>query len=119
MDRFDTGLRSGDQVANLDRVGGSTAFLQSKIRDLTIQGLRDGERGGIGQMTGQLLIGDVFRGAARAAPGRMAAALGEESLTFGELDAAANRIARALHPRVGGARVSSWTATTLDSLPLF
>jgi acyl-CoA synthetase (AMP-forming)/AMP-acid ligase II len=70
-------------------------------------------------MTGQLLIGDVFRGAARAAPGRMAAALGEESLTFGELDAAANRIARALHPRVGGARVSSWTATTLHSLPLF
>ena len=50
-------------------------------------------------MTGQLLIGDVFRGAARATPHRMAAALGDDSLTFAELDAAANRTARALCSR--------------------
>jgi acyl-CoA synthetase (AMP-forming)/AMP-acid ligase II len=71
-------------------------------------------------VTGQLLIGDVFRGAVRAAPSRMAAALGEESLSFGELDAAANRTARALRPRVGvGSRVALWSATTLESVPLF
>jgi acyl-CoA synthetase (AMP-forming)/AMP-acid ligase II len=72
-------------------------------------------------VTGQLIIGDVFRGAARAAPRRIAAALGADSLTFAELDAAANRIARALGRRgVGtGVRVASWSATTLDSVPLF
>ena len=72
-------------------------------------------------MTGQLLIGDVFRGAARAAPTRMAAALGNESLTFAELDAAANRTARALRSRgVGvGARVALWSDTTLESVPVF
>ena len=72
-------------------------------------------------MTGQLLIGDVFRAAARAAPHRMAAALGDDSLTFAQLDAAANRTARALRSRgVGvGARVALWSATTLESVPVF
>ena len=72
-------------------------------------------------MTGQLLIGDVFRGAARAAPGRMAAAFGDDAISFGELDVAANRIARflRLHDIGVGARVASWCATTLESVPLF
>ena len=72
-------------------------------------------------MTGQLLIGDVFRAAARAAPHRMATALGDDSLTFAQLDAAANRTARALGSRgvCVGARVALWSATTLESVPVF
>jgi acyl-CoA synthetase (AMP-forming)/AMP-acid ligase II len=72
-------------------------------------------------VTGPLLIGDVFRGAARAAPGRMAAALGDDALTFGELDGAGNRTARALGRRgIGvGSRIACWSATTLESVVLF
>lgn len=72
-------------------------------------------------MTGQLLIGDIFRGAARAAPGRLAAALDDESLTFAELDTAANRTAEVLRSRgVGvGTRVAVWSDTTLESVPVF
>ncbi|HTT86228.1 MAG TPA: class I adenylate-forming enzyme family protein, partial [Acidimicrobiales bacterium] len=72
-------------------------------------------------MTEPLLIGDVFRSAARAVPQRPAAALGERVLTFGELDARSNRVARALGRRgIGvGDRVATWTATTLGSVPLF
>jgi len=72
-------------------------------------------------VTGQLLIGDVFRAAARSVPDRMAAALGDESLTFAELDAAANATARALQRRgvAGGARVATWSATALGIVPLF
>ncbi|GGR92335.1 acyl-CoA synthetase [Streptomyces aureoverticillatus] len=46
-------------------------------------------------MTG-LLLGEVFRSAARAVPHRTAAVLGERALTFAELDAAADRTARFL-----------------------
>jgi acyl-CoA synthetase (AMP-forming)/AMP-acid ligase II len=72
-------------------------------------------------VAGRLLIGDVFRNAVRAAPGHVAAALGEASLTFAELDGAANRTARALARRgLGpGARVATWAGTTLESVPLF
>ena len=72
-------------------------------------------------MAGQLVVGDVFRGAARAVPDRMAAALGDRSLTFAELDAAANAVARALGRRGvdRGRAVALWCATTLESLPVF
>ncbi|WJV49501.1 AMP-binding protein [Streptomyces flavofungini] len=43
-------------------------------------------------MTG-LLIGEVFRSAARAVPHRVAALVGDHALTFAELDAAADRTA--------------------------
>jgi fatty-acyl-CoA synthase len=68
-----------------------------------------------------LLIGDIFRNAARAVPGRVAAALGDQSLTFGDLDRAANRIARALAGfGVGsGDRVAVWSGTGLDVAPAF
>jgi len=72
-------------------------------------------------VTGQLLIGDVFRAAARAAPDRTAAALGGQAVSFAELDDAANRTARALRSRgVGrGSRVVLWSATALESVPVF
>jgi acyl-CoA synthetase (AMP-forming)/AMP-acid ligase II len=44
----------------------------------------------------ELLIGDVFGNAARAVPNRVAAAFGDESITFSELDLRANQLARAL-----------------------
>jgi acyl-CoA synthetase (AMP-forming)/AMP-acid ligase II len=68
-----------------------------------------------------LLIGDVFRNAARAAPDRPAAALGSQVLTFGQLDRRANQVARALG-RAGApdrGRVAVWGTTSLDLVPLF
>jgi len=69
----------------------------------------------------QLLIGDVFRNAGRAVPDRVAAALGPRSITFGEIDRLANRLARALreHSVGRGDRVAVWAATDLDVIPLF
>ena len=68
-----------------------------------------------------LLIGDVFRNAARAVPQRTAAMLGDATLTFGELDRAANRIARALADSgvARGDRVVVRAGTSLEVLPLF
>jgi acyl-CoA synthetase (AMP-forming)/AMP-acid ligase II len=68
-----------------------------------------------------LVIGDIFRNAARAVPDRTAAALGQRSLTFAELDARSNRSAQALASRgIGlGSRVASWTGTTLAVVPVF
>jgi acyl-CoA synthetase (AMP-forming)/AMP-acid ligase II len=69
-----------------------------------------------------LLIGDVFRNAARAAPHRIAAVHGERSLTFAELDARSDGIARTLLLSYGidrGDRVAVWSGTTLDVVPLF
>jgi acyl-CoA synthetase (AMP-forming)/AMP-acid ligase II len=97
-------------------------FSQSKICDLAAQErTKPAGAEGIRSVTEQLLIGDVFRVAARAAPHRLAAALVDESLTFVELDAAANRTARALRSRgVGvGTRVALWSDTTLESVPVF
>ena len=68
-----------------------------------------------------LLIGEIFTNAARAVPDRMAAAMGDESLSFAELERTANRSARALI-RLGtgrGDRVVAWTATSLDVVPFF
>ncbi len=72
-------------------------------------------------MGGELTIGDVFRNAARATPHRHAAALGDATLTFAEIDRGANGAARALQGLgVGhGDRVVVWSATTLDLVPLF
>ena len=43
-----------------------------------------------------LLIGEIFRRNAEVVPSRTAAAMGDESISFGELDAAGNRLARFL-----------------------
>jgi fatty-acyl-CoA synthase len=72
-------------------------------------------------LSAPLLVGDVFRSAARSTPNRRAAALGEESLTFAEIDRRANRIASALG-ELGVARgtpVATWTGTTLEIVPVF
>lgn len=68
-----------------------------------------------------LTIGTVFRGAARAVPNRTAAVLGEQRLTFGQIDEQADRIARALLARglQPGTRALCWTSTTLDVVPVF
>ena len=68
-----------------------------------------------------LLIGDVFRNAARAAPNRIAAAHGSDSITFGELDLRANLVARAIARRGVrlGDRVAVWSDTNLDTVPVF
>ncbi|MCW2547712.1 MAG: hypothetical protein JWN96_2172 [Mycobacterium sp.] len=68
-----------------------------------------------------LTIGSVFRNAARAVPDRPAAALGDQQLTFGEIDTQADRMAHALAARGlrRGDRVLCWTGTTLDAIPLF
>jgi fatty-acyl-CoA synthase len=68
-----------------------------------------------------LLIGDVFRNAARAVPGRMAAALGDRSLTFRQIDQESNKLARALG-RLGvttGDRVAVWSGTNLNVVLVF
>jgi acyl-CoA synthetase (AMP-forming)/AMP-acid ligase II len=68
-----------------------------------------------------LLIGDVFKNAARAAPGRVAAVHGSETLTFGELDRRANQTGRGL-AALGvrrGDRVGMWSATSLDTVVVF
>jgi acyl-CoA synthetase (AMP-forming)/AMP-acid ligase II len=69
----------------------------------------------------ELLIGDMFRSAARAAPDRPAAALGDAVITFGDIDASANRLARVLQGRgLGrGARVVVVAATSLEVVQLF
>jgi acyl-CoA synthetase (AMP-forming)/AMP-acid ligase II len=68
-----------------------------------------------------LLIGDIFRTGARAVPQRVAAAMGERSLTFAEMDAAANAHAAAM-VSLGvrrGDRVVLWSNTSLDAVPVF
>jgi acyl-CoA synthetase (AMP-forming)/AMP-acid ligase II len=68
-----------------------------------------------------LLIGDVFRNAARAVPDRMAAALGDESLTFGQIDEESNKLARALRSLgiTTGDRVAVWSGTNLNVVLVF
>ena len=68
-----------------------------------------------------LLIGDVFRNAARAVPGRVAVVHGGASLTFGELDERGRAMAAALRARGVGPRdrVAVWSGTRIDVAPLF
>jgi fatty-acyl-CoA synthase len=69
----------------------------------------------------QLVIGDIFRNAARAVPHRTAAALGAAALTFGEVDILGNRTAQALASAgIGrGDHVATWAGTTLAAVPVF
>src|SRR5205823_15048537 len=68
-----------------------------------------------------LLIGDVFRTAVRAAPDRVAAWCGDDSITFAELDRRGNQVAHALRSLGVGHRdrVVAWNDTTLAVLPVF
>ena len=68
-----------------------------------------------------MLVGDLFANSARAARDRPAAALGDDTITYGELDRRANQVAHALRARgIGhGDRVVVWSATSLDTLPVF
>ncbi|MEX1008060.1 MAG: class I adenylate-forming enzyme family protein [Acidimicrobiia bacterium] len=72
-------------------------------------------------MRRDLLIGDIFRTATRAAPGRIAAWRGDDSITFDELERRGNQVAHALAALGIGHRdtVVAWNDTTLDVLPLF
>jgi acyl-CoA synthetase (AMP-forming)/AMP-acid ligase II len=68
-----------------------------------------------------LLIGDIFRNAAGAVPTKTAAALGDTSMTYGELHHTSNRTARAIAALgIGhGDRVVVWASTSLDTVPVF
>jgi acyl-CoA synthetase (AMP-forming)/AMP-acid ligase II len=68
-----------------------------------------------------LLVGDVVRQAARSTPHRLAATLGAEELTFAELDARSNQVARAIaaHGVGVGDRVAWWGETSLAAMPIF
>ena len=73
-----------------------------------------------------LLVSGILENAARVAPDAIAATLDDRSLTFGEIDLEANRIANAL---TGGAtgdgaigrgdRVLWWGDTSLEAIPVF
>src|SRR5262245_46245196 len=68
----------------------------------------------------QLVVGDVFRDAARAAPDRMATALGDAQLTFSEVQTRADRVRGALRSSwSAGDRVAVWSDTDLRLVPLF
>jgi acyl-CoA synthetase (AMP-forming)/AMP-acid ligase II len=68
-----------------------------------------------------LLIGEIFRIAAAADPNRIAVTLGDEAMTFGEIERAGNHFAHALAGLgIGrGDRVCFWGDTSLDAVPLF
>ncbi|MGH9025457.1 MAG: AMP-binding protein, partial [Acidimicrobiia bacterium] len=68
-----------------------------------------------------LLVGDVFRQAADATPHRVAATVGDDRITFAELDQASNRVAHAL-ANAGvtyGDRIAWWGDTSMTALPVF
>src|SRR5438552_13905949 len=68
-----------------------------------------------------LLVSGILENAARVAPGAVAATLDDRSLTFGQIDSEANRIANALAGKgIGrGDRVLWWGDTDLDAVPVF
>jgi fatty-acyl-CoA synthase len=68
-----------------------------------------------------LLVGDVVRHAASVTPNTLAATMGDEELTFAQLDGRANQVARALSA-LGVKhrdRVAWWGETSLEAMPLF
>jgi fatty-acyl-CoA synthase len=68
-----------------------------------------------------LVIGEIFGNASKAVPDKVAAVLGSRTMTFAELEAASNSMARLLRS-LGistGARVATWCSTTMDSVTLF
>ncbi len=72
-------------------------------------------------MGAPLLVGDVFRNAARAVPDRVAVVIGDEALTFGQLDRLSNGAAQELagallHP---GDRIAVLASTDLTTVVLF
>jgi len=71
--------------------------------------------------TAPLLIGEIFRRNAAVVPHQVAASMGSQQLTHGELDQAGNRIAWALRSlgMARGDRVVCWADTSLDVLPVF
>ncbi len=68
-----------------------------------------------------LLVGDVIRHAARVVPHRLAATLGDDELTFAQVDVRANQVARALVGLGVGHqdRVAWWSETSVDAMPIF
>jgi fatty-acyl-CoA synthase len=68
-----------------------------------------------------LVVGEILGNAARVDPGAVAATLGDDALTFGALDAAANRVAHVLHEHGvrAGDRVAWWGDTALEAIPVF
>jgi acyl-CoA synthetase (AMP-forming)/AMP-acid ligase II len=68
-----------------------------------------------------LVVGEILGNAARVDPGAVAATFGDESLTFGAIDAASNRVAHVLHEQgvQAGDRVVWWGDTSLEAIPLF
>ncbi len=68
-----------------------------------------------------LLIGDIFRRNRETVPDRIAATLGERSITHEHLDQLGNQMAWTLRALgIGrGDRVVTWADTSLDVLPLF
>jgi acyl-CoA synthetase (AMP-forming)/AMP-acid ligase II len=68
-----------------------------------------------------LLVGEILANAAAVAPTTVAATLDDRSMAFGEIDAAANQVARSLAGMgVGrGDRVLWWGETDLDAVPVF
>ncbi|WP_037599927.1 class I adenylate-forming enzyme family protein [Streptacidiphilus rugosus] len=69
----------------------------------------------------QLLIGDIFTNAARAAPGQTAVALDDDRLTFGQLDTRSDRMADTIHAHGvrAGDRVAVLLDTSLDAVTVF
>jgi fatty-acyl-CoA synthase len=68
-----------------------------------------------------LLVGEIFANAARAAPHRTAVAVGGRTMDFAALETVSNRLARRL-TSMGvepGDRVAAWCSTTLEAVPLF
>jgi fatty-acyl-CoA synthase len=68
-----------------------------------------------------LIANDVLACAAGTAPARLAATLGEDRLTFGEVEVLANRYANALHALGArrGERAAWWSETTLEGVGLY
>jgi fatty-acyl-CoA synthase len=76
---------------------------------------------GPGSDTVALLVGEILANAARTDPRSVAATLGDDSLTFGALDTAANQVAHVLDGAGvrGGDRVVWWGETSLTAIPVF